>query len=114
MTALQKPNLTNYRIFRHRQNKVFDDDNDYFKFNRKKDGKEKGKKMVIALDFATRRVIESTQEDQKIRQRLLADSVEHLKKVEDMYKHIQELSQAVTTHKLNDVKNLFYNPKIMS
>ncbi|KAJ8964919.1 hypothetical protein NQ314_004526 [Rhamnusium bicolor] len=68
-------------IMRPVENKVFDDDNDYFKVNSKKNsGKGSKQKMVIALDFATRRVIESTEEDAKIRERLLQDSVEHLKK----------------------------------
>lgn len=49
--------------------------------------------MVVALDFATRRVIESTQEDGEIRRRLLKDSVEHLKRVEEMYKEIQQRSE---------------------
>nr|XP_023018636.1 activating signal cointegrator 1 [Leptinotarsa decemlineata] len=81
-------------IMRPKENKVFDDDNDYFKINSKKtSGTESKKKMVIALDFATRRVIQSTQEDAKIRERLLQDSVEHLKKVEEIYKNIQKNSQ---------------------
>lgn len=57
-------------------------------------GKSNNKeKMIIALDFATRRVIETTKEDAKIRERLLADSVEHLKKVEEIYKNIQRESE---------------------
>lgn len=73
---------------------MFDDDNDYFKISSKKNKDKDGKqKMIIALDFATRRVIESTKEDAKIRERLLADSVEHLKKVEEIYKDIQRKSE---------------------
>lgn len=49
--------------------------------------------MIIALDFATRKVIQTTKEDAKIRQRLLHDSVEHLKKVEEIYKNIQRQSE---------------------
>lgn len=79
-------------LSRLKANKVFDDDNDYFKMNAKSKVKSK-EKMVIALDFATRRVIETTKEDAKIRERLLADSVEHLKKVEEIYKNIQRESE---------------------
>ncbi|KAJ8955759.1 hypothetical protein NQ318_008633 [Aromia moschata] len=39
-------------IMKPRENKVFDDDNDYFKINSKKHGdKESKQKMIIALDF---------------------------------------------------------------
>ncbi|KAJ8924475.1 hypothetical protein NQ315_007272 [Exocentrus adspersus] len=83
-------------IMKHKENKVFDDDNDYFKVNAKKNReKETRQKMVIALDFATRRVIESTEEDVKIRAKLLEESVEHLKKVEKMYKSIQKHSEQI-------------------
>ncbi|CAG9821491.1 unnamed protein product [Phaedon cochleariae] len=81
-------------IMKPRENKVFDDDNDYFKTNSKKAVDEDGKKkMIIALDFASRKVIEGTQEDARIRERLLQDSVEHLKKVEEAYKNIQKRSE---------------------
>ncbi|ENN73081.1 hypothetical protein YQE_10285, partial [Dendroctonus ponderosae] len=72
--ALAKPKL----------NKVFDDDNDYFKMKGKKlEGSKQ--KMVVALDFASRRVIESTQEDMKLKQLLLEDSIQHLKRVEEVH-----------------------------
>ncbi|XP_018568007.1 activating signal cointegrator 1 [Anoplophora glabripennis] len=89
-------------IMKPRENKVFDDDNDYFKINSKKNKeKESKKKMVVALDFAARRVIESSQEDAKIRERLLQESVEHLKKVEKVYKNIQKHSEQVNKEKRN-------------
>ncbi|KAH0998444.1 activating signal cointegrator 1 isoform X1 [Dendroctonus ponderosae] len=80
--ALAKPKL----------NKVFDDDNDYFKMKGKKlEGSKQ--KMVVALDFASRRVIESTQEDMKLKQLLLEDSIQHLKRVEEVYRNIQKRDQ---------------------
>lgn len=57
----------------------------------KKDNKEAGKKMVIALDFASRRVVETTQEDEKIRRRLLEDSLEHLKKLKICIKPFRKI-----------------------
>jgi len=86
-------------------NKIFDDDNDYFKVNAKKlDGSKQ--KMVVALDFASRKVIESTQEDMKLRQMLLQDSIEHLKKVEEVYKGLQKQSEhRVATPKNNRVND---------
>lgn len=91
--------------FRPRENKVFDDDNDYFKFNSKKNReKESKQKMVVALDFATRRVIESSQEDAKIRERLLEESVEHLRKVEKVYKNIQKHSEQVNKEQRSKVQ----------
>lgn len=79
---------------RPKENKVFDDDKDYFKMNAEKKSNKSGKeKMVIALDFATRTVIQSTKEDAKIKERLLQDSIEHLKKVGEIYKNIQRGSE---------------------
>ncbi|XP_056636223.1 activating signal cointegrator 1 [Diorhabda sublineata] len=80
-------------IMKPKENKVFDDDNDYFKINSKKNNNDAKRKMVIALDFASRKVVESSEEDEKIRQRLLKDSIEHLKKVEQLYKDIQKSSE---------------------
>ncbi|CAH1108679.1 unnamed protein product [Psylliodes chrysocephalus] len=92
--AEQFDNRKQKAIMKPKKNKVYDDDNDYFKTNSKKsNAKEDRQKMVVALDFATRRVIESTQEDGEIRRRLLKDSVEHLKRVEEMYKEIQQRSE---------------------
>ncbi|XP_060531252.1 activating signal cointegrator 1 isoform X2 [Cylas formicarius] len=79
-------------VMKPKKNKVFDDDNDYFKINSKKEETEKNK-MVIALDLASRKVIESSEEDVKIRKMLLQDSIEHLKKVENLYKNIERRSQ---------------------
>lgn len=76
------------RYSRHKLNKVFDDDNDYFKINAKKAEGSK-QKMVVALDFASRKVIESTQGDMKLKQMLLEDSMKHLKRVEELYTHLQ-------------------------
>lgn len=73
---------------------MFDDDNDYFKFNAKKPEGSK-QKMVVALDFASRKVIESTQGDLKLKQMLLEDSIKHLKRVEEVYRNIQRQSQKV-------------------
>ncbi|KAG5879979.1 hypothetical protein JTB14_030476 [Gonioctena quinquepunctata] len=97
-------------IMKPKENKVFDDDNDYFKINSKKNSdKESKQKMVIALDFATRRVIHSTQEDAKIRERLLEDSVEHLKKVEEIYKNLQKQSQRSYERSRNNVNEDLVN-----
>ncbi|CAG9839438.1 unnamed protein product [Diabrotica balteata] len=91
-------------IMKPKENKVFDDDNDYFKVNsKKKDGKDDKRKMIVALDFASRKVIEGTKEDEKIRKRLLKESIEHLKKVEQMYKDIQKNSE--TSYQRNIVEN---------
>ncbi|XP_028137545.1 activating signal cointegrator 1 [Diabrotica virgifera virgifera] len=91
-------------IMKPKENKVFDDDNDYFKVNsKKKDGKDDKRKMIVALDFASRKVIEGTKEDEKIRKRLLKESIEHLKKVEQMYKDIQKHSE--TSYQRNIVEN---------
>lgn len=73
---------------------MFDDDNDYFKINAKKSEGSK-QKMVVALDFASRKVIESTQGDLKLKQMLLEDSIKHLKRVEEVYRNIQKQSQKV-------------------
>lgn len=88
------------KYFRHKENKVFDDDNDYFKINKKKTGEENKKKMVIALDFATRKVIEGSEEDNKIRERLLKESIEHMKKADTVYKNLQQVSQLTTNYNL--------------
>ncbi|XP_019866589.1 activating signal cointegrator 1 [Aethina tumida] len=85
---------------KHKENKVFDDDNDYFKINKKKTGEENKKKMVIALDFATRKVIEGSEEDNKIRERLLKESIEHMKKADTVYKNLQQVSQLTTNYNL--------------
>ncbi|KAL1512726.1 hypothetical protein ABEB36_002267 [Hypothenemus hampei] len=73
-------------------NKVFDDDNDYFKVNSKKSNGDKAK-MIVALDFASRKVIETTQGDMKLKQMLLEDSMKHLEKVKEVYKKIQRQGQ---------------------
>ncbi|CAH1958711.1 unnamed protein product [Acanthoscelides obtectus] len=81
-------------IMKPKENKVFDDDNDYFKINaKKKDNKSVKQNMVVALDFATRRVIESSEEDVKIKERLLQESVEHLQRVQQTYKQLQRQSE---------------------
>ncbi|XP_066154680.1 activating signal cointegrator 1 [Euwallacea fornicatus] len=79
-------------LIKPKLNKVFDDDNDYFKINSKKSEGSK-QKMVVALDFASRKVIESTRGDLQLKQMLLEDSIQHLKKVEEIYKNIQRQSQ---------------------
>ncbi|CAH0552081.1 unnamed protein product [Brassicogethes aeneus] len=89
---------------KHRENKVFDDDNDYFKINKKKTGNEDNRRMVIALDFATRKVIEGSQEDAKIRERLLKQSMDHMEKVDKVYKALQEVSESTTHHKIKKSK----------
>nr|CAH7715530.1 unnamed protein product [Callosobruchus chinensis] len=77
-------------IMKPKENKVFDDDNDYFKINaKKKDNKSIKQSMVVALDFATRKVIESSEEDVKIKERLLQESVQHLRRVEETYRQLQ-------------------------
>lgn len=67
--------------------------------------------MIIALDFATRRVIESTKEDAKIRERLLKDSVEHLKRVQEIYTNIQRESELRGTFQqsINQVKIIIFS-----
>ncbi|CAG9857807.1 unnamed protein product [Phyllotreta striolata] len=81
-------------ITKPKLNKVYDDDNDYFKIDAKKTtSKEDRQKLVVALDFATRKVIESTKEDERIRQKLLEDSMKHLDKVKRMYQEIQKNSE---------------------
>ncbi|VEN61461.1 unnamed protein product, partial [Callosobruchus maculatus] len=81
-------------IMKPKENKVFDDDNDYFKINaKKKDNKSVKQNMVVALDFATRRVIETSEEDVKIKERLLQESVQHLRRVEETYKQLQRQSE---------------------
>lgn len=81
-------------LMKPKKNTVFDDDNDYFKINAKKSEGSKGK-MIVALDFASRKVIESTQEDVRLRKMLLEDSIEHLKRVEKLYGNIQKLNQSM-------------------
>lgn len=69
--------------------------------------------MIIALDFATRRVIETTTEDAKIRERLLQDSVEHLKKVQEIYKNIQRQSEQKTNFQQSINQVRFYLGKVV-
>lgn len=59
--------------------------------------------MVIALDFASRRVIETSQEDARLRQKLLEESIEHLKRAEATYKNIQKQAERSTTKSLSQV-----------
>lgn len=49
--------------------------------------------MVVALDFATRKVIESTEEDVKIKEKLHEDIKKHLVNVEKLYKQLQKQSE---------------------
>ncbi|XP_044746061.1 activating signal cointegrator 1 [Coccinella septempunctata] len=77
--------------FAPKENKIYDDDNDYFKI--KRDENKKKKSMVIALDFATRRVIESTEEDERLRKKMLEDCKKHLKNVEQLFKNLQKSSE---------------------
>lgn len=67
--------------------------------------------MVVALDFASRRVIESTQEDMKLKQLLLEDSIQHLKRVEEVYKSIQKRDQrSLPKHHVSNV--IFFLPSV--
>ncbi|XP_050295164.1 activating signal cointegrator 1 [Anthonomus grandis grandis] len=91
-------------LMKPKLNKIFDDDNDYFKINAKKAEGDK-RKMVVALDFASRKVIESTQEDAKLRKLLLEDSIEHLKRVEEVYKKLQNQNSGNLLKKHNKVNN---------
>ena len=79
--------------FRHKENKVFDDDNDYFKTNDLNQSKPDKRKMVVALDFASRRVIESTEEDVRIKEKLHEDIKKHLVNVEKLYRKLQKQSE---------------------
>ncbi|KAK9880543.1 hypothetical protein WA026_011780 [Henosepilachna vigintioctopunctata] len=78
--------------FKPKENKIYDDDNDYFKVNHDEDRKSK-KAMVVALDFATRKVIESTEEDEKLRKKILDDCKKHLKNVEQLFRNLQKASE---------------------
>jgi hypothetical protein len=49
--------------------------------------------MVVALDFATRRVIESTEEDVRIKEKLHDDIKKHLVNVEKLYRKLQKQSE---------------------
>lgn len=77
--------------FAPKANKIYDDDNDYFKIKREEEKKKKS--MVIAIDFATRRVIESTEEDERLRKKMLEDCKKHLKNVEQLFKNLQKSSE---------------------
>lgn len=89
-------------IFRQRKNIVYDDDNDYFKIDPKSSEGSK-QKIIVALDFASRKVIESTNEDVRLKRMLLEDSIEHLKRVETIYKNIQKQSQRSNLSQKNNV-----------
>ncbi|XP_063921558.1 activating signal cointegrator 1-like [Zophobas morio] len=78
---------------KHKENKVFDDDNDYFKTNDLNQSKPDKRKMVVALDFASRRVIESTEEDVRIKEKLHEDIKKHLVNVEKLYRKLQKQSE---------------------
>ncbi|RZC41582.1 activating signal cointegrator 1 [Asbolus verrucosus] len=80
-------------VIKHKENTVFDDDNDYFKTTPSNQSKEDKRKMVVALDFATRRVIESTEEDVKIKKKLHDDIKKHLVNVEKLYRKLQKQSE---------------------
>ncbi|CAH1365603.1 unnamed protein product [Tenebrio molitor] len=81
-------------VTKHKENTVFDDDNDYFKTSASKSqNKEDKRKMVVALDFATRRVIESTEEDVRIKEKLHDDIKKHLVNVEKLYRKLQKQSE---------------------
>lgn len=83
---------------------MFDDDNDYFKTdtNQSKDKRT----MVVALDFATRRVIESTAEDVRIKEKLHEDIKKHLLNVEKLYKKLQKESEIAAIPENNDLIDL--------
>lgn len=72
---------------------MFDDDNDYFRTTPKSQLKEEKRKLVVALDFATRRVIESSAEDAKIKERLHEDIKKHLTNVDKLYKKLQKQAE---------------------
>ncbi|KAF7284000.1 hypothetical protein GWI33_022817 [Rhynchophorus ferrugineus] len=96
-------NASNTKAMKQKKNVVFDDDNDYFKINSKSSEASK-KKIVVALDFASRKVIESTDEDVRLRRMLLEDSIEHLKRVETLYSNIKK-NQAGPVSKKNNTVN---------
>lgn len=90
---------------------MFDDDNDYFKINEKNQSENK-LKLVVALDFATRKVIESSAEDMKIKTKLHNDIKKHLENVDSMYKKLQKqskLTNSLLVCQINTKKNMYIN-----
>ncbi|KAL3287011.1 hypothetical protein HHI36_001497 [Cryptolaemus montrouzieri] len=78
--------------FKPKENKIYDDDNDFFKINHGSDRKSK-KPMTVALDLASRRIIESTEEDERLRKKILEDCKKHLKNVEQLFRNLQKTSE---------------------
>ncbi|EFA06844.2 Activating signal cointegrator 1-like Protein [Tribolium castaneum] len=92
-------------VTKHKENTVFDDDNDYFKTDSNQNKQDK-RTLVVALDFATRRVIESTAEDVRIKEKLHEDIKKHLANVEKLYRKLQKESEVTIAPDNNDLVDL--------
>ncbi|XP_044266046.1 activating signal cointegrator 1 [Tribolium madens] len=100
-----RKNKKSASVTKHKENTVFDDDNDYFKTD-SNHAKQDKRTMVVALDFATRRVIESTTEDVRIKEKLHEDIKKHLANVEKLYRKLQKESEVIAVPDNNDLVDL--------